>query len=468
MQIPALKPGTIINHLFMTTVSAILFLYFAIVTAIGIYSFFRVKTASDYYISGRKGNWWQISGSLFATIMGGSAILGTVELSQKAGWAAVWFLLSAALGLFILSFISKKISLLGHYTLPELLLKFYGKPAERTASIMIPLAWTGIVAAQIIAGAKILDSLGLVTYQQGAVFCAMVFIFYTIAGGQLSILKTDFAQTLIILAGIFSLVVLRMLHTPPEEMLPLSGGLGQGATPDGWFNEQFTPADLFFLLITYSVTFVVGPDIYSRIFCARNERTARNSVLLVALLVIPVAFSLTWLGVMAAAHPDAGNGFILPGTSFLPPWALGLLAAALLSAVMSSADTTLLTSSMILSELFTGNLDRPGALRLTRIFVILMGMVSMLIALKVTSILNALLMALTFFSGAFIIPVIAGLAGWRVNNGMAMAAILSGGLLALTGRVLNEFSGTQYGYWLIVAGFAVNLGLLMFPAGKKE
>jgi solute:Na+ symporter, SSS family len=303
------------------------------------------------------------------------------------------------------------------------------------------------------------------SYQNGAILCGVVFIFYTIAGGQLSILKTDFAQALIILAGIGMLVILRIMHTPADELLPgIAGDPGTAFSTGVWFNDRFSPADLFFLLLTYSVTFVVGPDIYSRIFCARDEKTARNSVLLVAVLVIPVAFALTWLGVMAGTHPEAGNGFILPGTSFLPPWALGLLAAALLSAVMSSADTTLLTSSMILSELFSGNLDKPGSLRLTRVFVVLMGGVSLLIALKVTSILNSLLMALTFFSGAFIVPIIAGLAGWRVNRKLAMAAILAGGFLALAGRILNETSGTQHGYWLILAAFMVNLGLLKLTA----
>ena len=433
----------------MTEIKYILLTYLTIVVGIGIFSFFRVKNAVDYYISGKRGSWWQISGSLFATIMGGSAILGTIELSQKAGWAAIWFLLSAAAGLFVLSFFSRKISILGHYTLPELLLKFYGKPAEKAASILIPIAWTGIVAAQIIAGAKILSSLQLTSYQNGALLCGLIFIFYTIAGGQLSILKTDFAQTLIIIAGITAMFILR-LKQPAQTETP-------GFTFIALFNERFSPFDLLILLTTYSVTFVVGPDIYSRIFCARNEKTAHTSVLIVAFLTIPVAITLTWLGV-SAGTPD--GGFILPGTAFLPSWALGLLAAALLSAVMSSADTTLLTSSMILSELVTGNLDKPFALRLTRLFIVLMGAFSLLIALKVTSILNALLISLSFFSGAFIIPIIAGLAGWKVNKANALTAIVSGGTMALTGRIINEFSGNSQGYWLIIGGFVMNYIIL--------
>ncbi len=444
----------------MTQIELILVIYLAVVTGIGIYSFFKVKDASDYYISGKRGSWWQVSGSLFATIMGGSAILGTIELSQKARWPAAWFLLSASAGLFVLSMISQKISLLGHYTLPELLLRFYGKKAEKAASLLIPIAWTGIIAAQIIAGAKILDSLDITSYQNGALICGAIFVFYTLAGGQLSILKTDFVQALIILAGIITMFILRLNHSPINT---------ESAVPAfTLFNEAFTVADLLILLLTYSITFVVGPDIYSRIFCAKNAKVAQRSVLTVAILLIPVALILTWLGVMAGSQATTGNGFIIPGSSFLPPWALGLMAAALLSAVMSSADTTLLNSSMILAELFTGNLDKPGTMKLTRIFIVLMGSVSLIIALKVTSILNALLMSLTFFSGAFIIPIIAGLAGWPVKKDKAIVAITVGGGLALAGKILTDSTGRSEGYWLIFAAFIINAAILMVGASSLK
>jgi SSS family solute:Na+ symporter len=437
----------------MTKIELILIGYLALVTGIGIYSFFKVKDAADYYISGKRGSWWQVSGSLFATIMGGSAILGTIELSQKAGWSAAWFLLSASAGLFVLSMISRKISLLGHYTLPELLLRFYGKKAEKAASLLIPIAWTGIIAAQIIAGAKILDSLDITSYRNGAWICGAIFVFYTLAGGQLSILKTDFVQALIILAGIITMFILR-LNQPSI--------ITKSAVPDfSLFNDAFTVADLLILLLTYSITFVVGPDIYSRIFCAKNEKVAQRSILTVAALLIPIAFILTYLGVMAGSQVANGSGFIIPGSSFLPTWALGLMAAALLSAVMSSADTTLLNSSMILSELFTGNLDKPGTIKLTRLFIVLMGLLSMFIALKVTSILNALLMSLTFFSGAFIIPIIAGLAGWPVKKDNVIMAIATGGGMALAGKILTDSTGQTEGYWLILAAFIINAAILL-------
>lgn len=442
----------------MTEIKIILAAYFLILLGIGIYSYLRVKSASDYFVAGKRGSWWQVSGSLFATIIGASAILGTIELSQRAGWAALWFLGSASAGLFVLAFLTSRISRLGNYTLPELLGYFYGKKAQKLATILIPVAWLGVVAAQVIGGAKILSSIGLFTYTQGALLAGVVFILYTLIGGQLSILKTDFFQSLVILAGLFTLFFIRFRQLSPADIPPITGS--------SLLNDRFGPLDLFFLLITYSITFVVGPDIYTRIFCARNQKIARLSVVVVAILILPVAFMLTFLGITAAPGEAsaASSQFVLPGTSFLPPWALGLLIAALLSAVMSSASTTLLTSSMIVAELFTGNLNQKRSLLLTRWFVVLLGFLSLLIAIQVTSVLKALLIALSFFSGAFILPMIAGLARWPVNSKMVLPAILTGGFMALAGRIVSEFVSGNWGYFLISAAFILNAVLLLFRA----
>jgi SSS family solute:Na+ symporter len=445
----------------VTEIKLILLVYFTAMTGIGIFSFFKARTAPDYYVSGKKGSWWLISGSLFATIIGGSAILGTIELSQKAGWAAIWFLGSASFGLFVLALIAPKVSRLGHYTLPEMIELFYGHRAERTASVLIPVAWLGIISVQIIAGAKTLASLNIMEYRQGALVCTAVYIFYTVMGGQKSILKTDFVQALVILAGLILLFILAISGFRGEHIIPT------GTEP--LLNEHFKLIDIFILILTYSVTFVVGPDIYSRIFCARNEKIARKSVILVAFLLLPVAFMLTFLGITANSEGNASNAtsFILPGTSYLPFWGLGIMATVMLSAIMSSAATTLLSSSTILTELVTGNLNHPRSFHFTRLFIVLQGSISLWIALKETSILGTLMLSLSFFSGAFILPVLAGIAGWKVNKQTAFAAMIAGGVTALTGKILQEIFHFEWGYWLILAAYIINGVLLFFPKKNK-
>jgi SSS family solute:Na+ symporter len=378
-------------------------------------------------------------------------------LSQKLGWPAVWFLFCASFGLLALVPISKYVRRFGNFTLPELLGRFYGKKAEIISSVIIPLAWIGIVAAQIIAAAKILSGLGFMNYQNAAIVSGLIFMVYTLVGGQFSILKTDSIQSVIIIIGLIVIVIFSGIQ--PHVKIISSFQIHD------LFNESFSLFSLLILILTYSVTFVVGPDIYSRVFCTKNEKTASRSILIVALVLIPVSIVLTWLGIYSSQSND--SEIILFAEHLLPPWAYGLFIAALLSAVMSSADTTLLTSSIILSELITGDLNKSNALSATRIFVVTIGIASIIIALYITSIIQALFFALTFFSGAFVVPVLAGLLNFKTNRNHAVLAILFGGATALSGKILHDYYHENLGNSIIVLSYIINAMILFLPLRSK-
>ncbi|WP_372931854.1 sodium:solute symporter family protein [Mariniphaga sediminis] len=432
--------------------------YFLLVVLLGILSWFKIKTPADYYVAGKKARLIPVSGSLLATILGGSAILGTIELSQSTGWAALWFLFCAALGLFVLAPLAKYVSRYGKFTLPGLLGHFFGERARFIASIIIPIAWLGIVGAQIIAAAKILSGLEIISYSNAAIFSGVVFLLYTLAGGQVSILKTDTLQSILIVAGLAALTIFAS-RTPEAAGMPKLNA-------EALFTDSFSGIDLLILILTYSVTFVVGPDIYSRVFCAKDEKTATRSILIVAFLLLPISFVLTYLGIFSGQ--TNGEEIISFAQHLLPDWFYGLFIAALLSAVMSSADTTLLTSSLILSELFHKDMEERNALQLTRIFIVILGSLSIVIALFVTSILQSLLLALTFFSGAFVVPMLAGLLKLKVVNKQVTSAILAGGFVALAGKLINLWAASTLGNLVIILAFAVNALFLFVSLSQRK
>ncbi len=433
-------------------------IYFIVLLLLGFLSWFKIKTPADYYVAGKNAKLLPVSGSLLATILGGSAILGTIELSSQIGWAAIWFLLCASFGLFLLTPVAKFVSRYGKFTLPGLLGHFFGERARLISSIIIPAAWLGIIAAQIIAAGKILAGLGFISYNNAAVSAGIIFIVYTLLGGQISVIRTDIFQSVLIITGLVSLFIFA-IRTPVASQIP-------PFKATTLFNESFSGIDLLILILTYSVTFVVGPDIYSRLFCAKNEKTATTSVIIVALLLIPVSFLITFLGVFS--HTTGSTELISFAEQLLPGFFYGLFIAALLSAVMSSADTTLLTSSIILSELFYPDIDTPKAFRLTRYLIILLGIMSIVVALYVASVLQSLLMGLTFFSGAFVIPVLAGLLNLKVVKPQVTAAITAGGLTALAGKIISITGHSLAGNIIIIAAFAVNAGLLFIKISKSR
>jgi solute:Na+ symporter, SSS family len=239
------------------------------------------------------------------------------------------------------------------------------------------------------------------------------------------------------------------------------------ATPihKGLFHADFTLFDLIILFLTYSTTFIVGPDIYSRIFCAGSERTAFRSVLVVGVILLPVAFILTYLGIHTPLSGAAGDisGLLISWQNMFPGWVTGLLLAALLSAMMSSADTTLLTASMIVSELLSGPLSGKKSLVLTKIFIVGSGILSLIISLYITSVIDSLLLALSIFSGAFFVPVLAGLTGLTPRANRILPAIITGGMLALGGKLIGMYFHELTGNILIVFSFIANAGILFLP-----
>lgn len=197
----------------------VLILYVLILFAIASASYRNGTDYNDFFVAYRKGTFFTISGSLLATILGGSAIIGTVYIVPKMGWATSWFMICASIGLFALLPLVKKVKKLGRVTLPELLEDVYGKQAKNISSVIIFVAWLGIVAAQIIAGAEILQSFTDLSYENGAIASGLVFILYTIIGSPFSVLKTDLFQAVLILIGL-TLIAFFAYHSnclPAEE-----------------------------------------------------------------------------------------------------------------------------------------------------------------------------------------------------------------------------------------------------------
>lgn len=431
---------------------------------IGIISARKIRSEGDYYVAGKRGNMWQITGSLLATILGSSAILGTADLALTQGWAASWLLLSASAGLFLLVPISMMVRRQGKYTLPQMIGDFYGTEAKLISSFIISFAWIGIIAAQIIGAAKILTGFTGLDYSIGVWGSGAVFIFYTVIGGQISVLKTDLYQSFIIIIGILTTAIYILFSEPASPMAMTSLKFP--------FNAGFHPFDLVVLLLTYSTTFVVGPDIYSRLFCAENEYIARKSVLISAIVLIPFSLCITFLGVFAAfkfpeLHQQAGSALIPVMISILPQWGVGLLIAALLSAVMSSASTALLTSATIISDPLSKGLERQNSRRNTKNIMLIVGILSIFLALNVQSIIQSLLIALTIFSGAFIVPTAAGLFGFSTSKLKSALAMITGGAIALTGKIIALYGGNTVGNLLIISGFILNAMILFIGNNPK-
>jgi SSS family solute:Na+ symporter len=298
---------------------------------------------------------------------------------------------------------------------------------------------------------------------------AVVFVLYTLWGGQLSVIRTDAWQLLLFLGGLLAslFLVVRALVGRPEPLAELPAGFLSFPTSPGFGWYQL----LVYYPLIVGMPYLAGPDIYSRVLCARDGNEARRAALSAAALVAPIALLLATLGLLLhAVYPRLTPETALPSAvmALAPAGVRGLIVVGFLGAVMSSADTTLISASTILARNVVAPLaclDQNGALRLTRRFVVAVGVVAWALAAFEQGIIASLLLAYTVFVGGVALPTLVSFApgALGVSPRWAMAAVGLGGGTALLGAVAD-------GVWLercLGDQGTVLLGTLLGPESAR-
>lgn len=424
--------------------------YFAAMLAVGWRS--DARSPEAYWVADRRYGAVPVAASLTGSIFGASSTVGLVGLAYERGLTGAWWALTGALFLVPFAlFLAPRVRRLGVITLPDILLRAYGPRVALAGAVVIGVAWCGVVAAQVVAGGLVLQSVLHLPLQGALAVVATVFVLYTFWGGQPSVVRTDFWQLLLFLAGLGIMLALALRavtgQAPGLEGIPAGHLDFPVAAGFGWYEL------LVFYPLIVGLPYLVGPDIYARVLSARDERTARRAALASALFVAVIALLLALLGVLIRARfPGLAPERALPEAvvALAPVGVKGLVVAALLAAVMSAADSTLISAATILSRnvvapLVNGgpeggsraHLGPEGQLALTRVFVVLVGAVAWGIAAFQQGIIASLLLAYTVFVGGVVLPTLASF--WRERLGVtptgALWAVGLGGGLAVLGAV---------------------------------
>jgi len=430
----------------------LLIAYGVLLLAIGLLDMGRAKSFDAYVLADRNRGWFLVGTSILASVVGASATLGVADLAFRKGFPAFWWLGSGALGLLVCGlFIARRIREIRVCTLADLVGIMIGSPARRAVSLVIVIGWTGIIAAQFTAAARILLALAGWSYLQALAVAGAVILAYCVLGGQLSVLKTDLLQFLLIVAGLAA--ALGYLYGKT--------GLPPGGVRLELLNDSFGWKDFWYFQLIVGSGFIIGPDIFSRLLTSRDSATARRSALLAGAALLPVSAAIVAIGVWGrhfAALP--------PGMSILPwilahefpSWLGVLFSFALLSAIISSSDTCLISAAAIAEH----DLLRGERVWRTRLVMLAIGLAAVLLAGINADIIGTLLLAYSLFNCGVIPPVLVAVLAWpsrRLNPGMAAAAVLAGGSLGIAGSIMDLD-------WLSMLGLGVSLLLALAALGR--
>jgi SSS family solute:Na+ symporter len=173
--------------------------------------------------------------------------------------------------------------------------------------------------------------------------------------------------------------------------------------------------------------------------------------------------------------PDLGssdNAFARIATEALPVGITGLVLAAALAAVMSTASAGLLASSTILAnDVYAGFIARGehNKVLVSRVTTLLVGIVVLVISLIVSDVVGALTVAYDLLSGALFVPIVGALFWRRATAAGALASMAAGSVVVVIFMVLDGLFANTPIIWGMLASLVVFVVVsLLTPRPSEE
>ena len=440
--------------------------YLAVMLYIGYHSMKTVKTDEDFVLAGRNvGNIYIIL-SLFASFTGLSGLFGTPQYVYEYGIAGWWWWATFPIGVFIMGMtMAKLLRRRMHVTLPDVVDVNHSSKAVRVAASLVTvwnyLAWTaGQVAGIVLVITTFTDLNGTAA----VIVAYIIIVLFTLLGGFRAVVYTDSLQAVLFLVvlGLVIPAVLLLHYDVPE-------ALAQTTSIDGFYKLfGSVPAGTMITWWLLAPAGFIDNMALQRVFAAKDEKSAKGNITAAFLLMIIFGLILMFIGIMARfilpAGSDPASAMLNLSQLVLPKGMLGLLVAAFAGVAVSTASSTLLVCSSTLEQDVysvlrnTGKEKPASSLLVNRLFVVLVGLIALVLALKVPSVTQILMYGYSVYVPGLLLPVIAGSFHWKLSDRAMLLTIVSGVLTAVILIMMGEpFPGSLGG--LIVSAIPFCIGL---------
>jgi len=333
---------------------AIIFLYMAVMIAIGF--FFRKKQRSfeDYFLASKGLTMPLMIGTLVSTFFGLDTLFGTSEIGFFEGVTGFFAYALPYTGLYlIMAYLAPRFRQLESNTFTDIIGDNYGKFARAISACSS--FFYSINTMEIMGMGFIFTMLFKIPYWLGVLAAALIVVIYTSTGGLWAVAVTDMFQFTImtVTLGIALLVCWSDLGGYDGIFSGLAAYLGE----DPWY--FFSPSGGYLtagVIAAYALTSLAvlcEPAFLHRIFASRTPREVRRALLISTPIWSAYEFACCMLGLAAAAavglgvigEPHANQALMAVVARYLPPGLIGRFQAGVVAAAMSTADSYFLVSS---------------------------------------------------------------------------------------------------------------------------
>jgi Na+/proline symporter len=421
--------------------------YLVVQFAVGMLVSRRIASESDYLLAGRRLGVTLAAFSIFATWFGAETVVGaagSIYSDGLSGGSADPF--GYALCLVVLGvFIAMPLWRRQYTTFGDLFRDRYSPGVERLAVLLMVPTSVLWAAAQIRAFGQVVSAASDVEVSIAITAAACFVIVYTVAGGLLADVYTDFVQSIGIVIGLAVLLVaIGNAHGGVSELVASidPARLALFSTADA------TPLEILEAWAVPVCGSLLAVEMLSRILGCKTAATARNATLVGAGIYLVVGLIPVVLGL---AGPTLAPGLEEPeqlvavlAEQHLSTFLYVLFAGALISAILSTVDSCLLAAASLVSHNLIVPLkptltDRQKIL-MARVGVAAFGVMAYVIALYAGGIYELVATASAFGSAGIFIVGLFGLFSRVGGPPSAYAALVAGIVVWAAGEYWLEWS----------------------------
>lgn len=426
----------------------IIIFYILFCILLGIWAQKRISTSDsgvdNYYAAGRNVGTVANSLAILAALgSGGSFMAGPGSVWQLGIPFLTWMTVGSIVGFALASIlVARPLRNSRKVTVPEFLNDRYGgnKIIKIAVPIVIILGSGMYLMSQMKAGGLITSYVTGLSYEWGLVVIALVFILYVSMGGMLAVTWTNLLQGSLMILITLSLFTACIIHLPTSWM----DFFKESATRNPTLGTVGTTVPIVGYLgafVTWATAVCITPHLVMRIFTSTDARSAKLSLNISMLIYGILMLGLTFLtapfigtfGEAVLQSYASDMWLLLIAESMFGPIMMGIIAAGIMAAVMSSTDSLLLAiSSAVAYDLYKGVINpkanQKKTLFMSTIVTWIIGIVVMVLALNPPEYLVVLYTgAVGFMVAALFSPMVLGIWWKRANVQGAIVGILVGG-----------------------------------------
>ncbi len=445
-------------------------LYLAGMILIGVIAWRSTKTLSDFVLGGRRLGGIVTALSAGASGMSGWLLLGLPGAFYLLGLNQIWMPIGLSIGAYVnWTVISPRLRRFSERADNALTLSDYFEARFEDETRLLRIVCASVIlvfftiytASGLVSGAVLFSATFGASYQHALWICAVMIVSYTFLGGFLAVSWTDVVQGLLMLIALVLVPVAAV-----QELGGWQATTGQIDALSPGHLSAFSELTVLstISLLAWGLGYFGQPHILARFMAMKSASEMPVARAVGMWWMIISLYGAIFSGTVAVAYFETAP-LDNPETAFISlthvlfnPWVAGVFLAAVLAAIMSTADSQLIVSTSALTEDFYRPFLRPRAsdrelVWIGRAGLMVIALLAMLIASDPQSrVLEIVAYAWAGFGAGFGPAVLLSLTWRRMTRNGALAGIVLG---AVTVVIWANLDGGLFDIYEILPGFII-------------